>query len=424
MKEKWALIFGLILGGLLGWVGGYLRLPELDSGHAFRIGFVTCLVVLLLALLILRTWKKYATIREWLKVNAAYDGVQQVKRTHTRWGRWTLFILLFIIVFGSVIFRGNRMGIELRSLSQEKKIQRQTALIRSIENDKTGKELRALMDLLRATYRNKGDTVLSASMVAQIAALGNDLEPYRYWQGDSLAGTPLSPERARLLVALVHLNLDSTSWAELKLRTSFAGADLQGVDLVDADLSGVQLKGANLRDARLNRTNLNQADLSGAQFWGADLTAAYLRQANLKRALMNWVKLNDAHLNEADLNGINLSSAQLRNADLSGSTLQWVDLSGALMQGAKFNGVDFLGSNLVKANFSNADFSGADLTRAKINDAVFTGAILDRVIVKEENWLELLDEWHVTGAYDLREQYRLIPDPEGKSKHHLEKIGH
>ena len=46
MKAKRNLLIGGILGGLVGWILGALRLPYVDKSHSFLLGFITCLGVI------------------------------------------------------------------------------------------------------------------------------------------------------------------------------------------------------------------------------------------------------------------------------------------------------------------------------------------------------------------------------------------
>ena len=58
-----------------------------------------------------------------------------------------------------------------------------------------------------------------------------------------------------------------------------------------------------------------------------------------------------------------------------------------------------------------ADLNGADLTRAELAGAT----------VELDDWMDKLDEWGVRGAERIRENYKIVFDTSGNSRHRLEK---
>ena len=153
-------------------------------------------------------------------------------------------------------------------------------------------------EMIKKGKRVNDDTkfTISRSLIGQIAALSQAFKPYRFLDGDTLIGRPLSPERGQLLVTITRLPLDTLTINRIYNQSTFEDANLSGANLSGANLSGANLSGAFLIDANLNGANLSRADLRKADLRGADLRGAYLRGANLSGA---------------DLNGANLSRAEV-----------------------------------------------------------------------------------------------------------------
>lgn len=410
MKGKWKLLIGLVLGGGLGWVLGFLRFPFVEKNDSFWMGFLACLAFLLLFFILLYIWNKHRFL---VRVLGSGGSTQGANAGHKAYASILGLTLLLVAVGGLVagyLIQQQNAQMKSQYQEQEEKIRAQSELIESIKQSNRGFLIADVLDAAREELKENGSGVLSGEMVGRIAALGNSLEPYRYFEEGEMSGRKLSPERGQLLAALAFMQIDSSSFAEVKEATSFAAADLSGLTLLGVDLSGADLRGANFESADLSGSNLREADLRKAFLKSAALDSADLYKADFRRAQMQWAGLNAANLKKANLNGADLSQAQLRNANLDSALFQWATATGVLLQNANLQHADLLGSLLPKANLSGADLREASLVRVDLAEAIFKATDLRQTAVQHEEWLERLQEKQVIGADEVRGQYKMVED--------------
>ena len=374
---------------------------------SFLLGFVACLVFLSLGLILSFVWNKHSFLIRLLVKNPTTKDSKNVAKTNVLiWILVPVIIVLGGLVSSFLIFKQNELS-KSQTQYQNKRVEQREELLASIRTSSLVFLMRNILDKVDDELKNNPKRTLSDETIARIAALSYSFKPYRYLEGDSLSEKKYSPERGQLLLALSKMNIDSSSFDKIKSKAPFSSADLREADLIKANLRGADLRKANLNDADLRWANLNEADLRGANLRGANLRKANLRGADLNGTDMRWADLNGADLKRADLNGADLTSAKLRKADLSGSDFKWADLNGALLN---------------EANLAGVDLSGTDLRRANLNKANLSGVELFKVAVEEENWLEKLNEWRVTGAKEIQERYKIVDDITGRSKYRLLKI--
>ena len=319
---------------------------------------------------------------------------------------------------------------ESRFENQQLLISQQAELADSIRNSGLPGLVSAVLNKIDADLKDNPKRRLSDETIASISTMCYIAKPYLIPEGDSLSTTKLSPERGQLLLFLSGMNIDSGSMQKIKQSASFSGADLREADLSGIDLSRMNLKGANLKGANLQNANMTAAILSFANLWGANLNKAKLTGADLKRAELSWSELNNADLKNADLGEANVISAQLRNADLQSAILKWTDFNGAFLNEANLASSDlfratFKRAQMAKANLTNANLTLANLVEANLTETNFTDAELSDVVVFEENWLELLNDWNIIGAKDIVKSYKIIDETStGKHLYQLKKIVH
>jgi len=415
MKAKWKLFIAILLGALIGWALGFLRFPYLENNQSFLLGFIACLSCGSLVLLLLFAWNK----KTFLLRIIGKDPTANVSINTTRTSALTWILVSASIVVGSlvciVIIYCQKESFNKQSQNQNKKIHELSQLIESVKQSNQGCLMSSTLDKVEKELKENPYGMLSDTTIASIAALNFSFKPYSYFEGDSLSNKKLSPERGQLLLALSLMKIDSSSFTKLKHEVPFSEVDLRNADLKGVDLSGADLSDADFKDADLSGANLSKANLRSVVLKGANLTRANLSGADLKRADLSWAVLNEANLKLADMNGVNLSNAQLRKADLSGATIQFADLNGAMFNETNFTGVDFLGTSLVKANLSGANLNGTDLRRINLSEANLDGTELNRAIV-DENWLEKLNEWRLTGVQQVQKNYIMVNDSTDKWK--------
>jgi len=407
MKGKKYLLIGLFFGMVIGWALGFLRLPYLEKNYSFLLGFIAALALASLVLMLLAAWNR--NLLSGLIGKKTVAGDSQSTRAHTFISIMLLgFLVLGGVVGGLTIYRQNE-SFKLQIQNQDKKLQEMAALVETVKKDDLKPLMHSILEELGEELKRTPGRALRDTIIGRLAALSFAFKPYKYIEADSLSEKAYSPERGQLLQALVLLNIDSGSFAQIKGKTGFAGADLRGADLKGLDLSGINLKEANLKNADLSGSNLKGANLGAANLWGANLNQANLSNTDLKRADLSWAQLNEASLILANLNGAKLTNAQLRKADLTGASFQWAQSGGALFNEANLTNVNFTGSNLTKVNLSQADLSGADLRKINLSEAVLVGVRLEKALA-DEKWLEKLAQWRPTGVQELREGYTLVND--------------
>ncbi len=258
-------------------------------------------------------------------------------------------------------------------------------------------------ELKHSPHRTLLDTTIS-----RIADLSFVFKPYKYMDADSIE-KEYSLERGQLLQALVLLNIDTGSFAQIRRKAHFAGAYLRGANLKGLDLSGINLSNANLKNADLSGANLNGADLAKVNFWGANLNRTKLNHTILRRADFRWAQLNEATLISANLDGVNLSNAQLNKTNLNKATLCWAQLGAALFNAANLTSVDFTGSNLTRTNFTEAYLNDTELRRTNLSETVLVGVSLDKALV-DQRWWDKLNQSRVVGVKSLQERFSIVSD--------------
>jgi len=407
VKAKRNLLVGLILGALIGWALGFLRLPYIEKNFSFLLGFIACLALVSLGLILLFVWKKNSLLIRLIGKDSTTQDSNNATWTYTFiWILISVFIVLGGLASSLLIVNQNELG-RAQTQQRNQRIAQQSELIEAVRKSSSALLIGNVIDKVDIELRNNPKGTLSDETIAKIAALNYSFEPYRYLEGDSFSDKKLSPERGRLLLALSLMNIDSSSFEKIKFDVSFSGADLGGADLHGADLNGVDLKGADLKDADLRGADFSGADLSGANLSGANLNMANLRGADMKRADLRGAELNQADLKLADLNGADLSSAKFRKSDLRGATIKWAELEGTMLNEANLARVDLFGAGLKKANLTNADLTEVRLRKTDFSEAILLGVTLTHAEI-DEDWLEKLDEWRTIGAKGIQESYKVV----------------
>lgn len=425
MKGKRNLLIGIVLGVLMGWALGYLRLPFITKNYSFLIGFGACLALVAFLLALLFVWNKNSFLVRMIGKKPTDSPANPVAKTYASiWILVSLFIVLGGAVSSYMIYQQNEL-FKTQTQDQNQRIEEQSELIESIRKGNQVLLMSNVLDKVDEEIKNEPDGLLSDATIARVAALSYSFKPYRYYEGNHLSEKELSPERGQLLLALSIMELDSISFAKIKQTTSFASADLRRADLRGADLSGVDLQGADLKDAQLAEIDLNRANLYKADLWGANLNKANLDSTNLKRAELSWAEVNGADLRRANLNGANLTNAKLRNSDFREAIFQWAESGGAMFNNANFEGADLYGSVFKKANFTDVNLTEANLLGVQWPEANLSGAAMEKVSVDGFQWLETMNEWRVTGVKDIEATYKIVDDTTKRylyARHRLERI--
>lgn len=298
-------------------------------------------------------------------------------------------------------------------LQQQKQINRQAEMIEYLRQNNLSGLLSNILQKVEEELKSNPRRELSEGTIDQIKALSYTFKPYKYVEGDSLSERKVSPERGQLLLMLSGMQMDSVSLRKILATTSFAGADLRGVDLEGVYLDSVDLNSADLQEAKMSGAHLQGANLRMTNLWAADLHGAHLKDADLTRADLSWADLIGSDMRNVNLHEADAVSAQLRQVDLQGAYMQWIDLSGAFLHQANVADTDMFRATLTRAQLVKTNLSGANLkyaivSEANLDEAIFDGADLTNLIISNKDWLTSLDDWHISGAAEIRNTYKMI----------------
>ena len=387
-----------------------------DSPRSFIIGFLTCLIAGGFILLVLYR-------------RPAAAGATRQGSARLIFGGSIILAVALIAGFTSLRLESS---IETDRYSQDLEVRAQEAWTEAMRRSGQSEILAGLLSSIESEL-DSSSRVLSNPTIDRISTLAHVFPPYYTIQDDTLTARAVSPERGILLLALLDLQIDTSSLKRIFLRTSFEGAGLNGADLDLAYLKGVNLQSASLRNASLQGANLDNANLSRADLWGAKLNNCNAKGADMKRAEMSWTELNNTDLSSAELSSAKLSSAKIRDAVLHKTQMQYALLDNAFLTSSILTGCEARGSKFQNAHLSNidgtrmglrrADLSGANLTDAILsqanltevvfNNTVLEGTIMDSAKVSESDWAGFLVKGRIVGEV---QNYQSIPDTTNASQ--------
>lgn len=413
MKGFLKFLVGGILGGVLGWGLGYLRIPMVEKDGSFWVGAGMGLAVLILSFPTFFLFGKRLPFTKWDTKRSGQEG-QFLQRDGIS-AFWIYFplVLALVTTVTSILLYHRVNTLEADNEYQILRLQAQAESLEGHRRSDLGSLLQELLEKVDEELELHDDRTLSDSTIDRIAALSFALKPYGYYAMDSIPHKRLSPERGFLLWNLAVLGIDSSSFRKIKQDSYFMEADLCGARLVGADLSGANLSGANLMDADLQNVDFRNANLRDANLWGANLNGANLSGAEVRRADMRWASLNGVTAENSKLDGVNLSNAQLRKADLQGSKFRWAQASSAILDSANLMGVDMQGTNLQKSNLTGAQMQESNIKWAALNDANLQGVDLSDARV-EDFFTQHLQNWHFVGKTDIETGYLVLRDTSGR----------
>ena len=414
---------GMVLGALIVGAIGVLYLPWSMKEASFFVGLIVGLSLVLLAGILVFRFK-----------GTPFNSTGEERKQGVKAGNWIVLsaaILMVVLTCSFVIFKQNE--------SSRAEIQLQRELLKEQEelNEITRKGsvvilMGNLLDKIEAELGETPDRTLSEATITRISSLSSALEPLRYLEGDSLSEKRYSLERGQFLIALLKMNIDSSSFDKIKRKTSFAGAELSGANLRKVDLSGAELRWANLKQADLSESDVSEVDLRGANLVEANVRMANLSRTDLKRADMRWADMNGANMQWAEMNGANMRAANLRGAELGNASMKWADVSDAFLNEANVQRGNLLGAIFQRANLSGANLRESDLRRADLSEANLVGtqlnkakmqvAILSKAIVDQEKWIEKLTEWEVAGAKGHQAKYKTVDDASSPGTYWLQNL--
>ncbi len=390
MKDRRNLIIGILLGGLLGWTMGFFRFPYVQKNPSFFNGFMFSLALIAIILLIALLWKKKLSFPNLLKLKKTPDG----KNAQARFSNISTGLLIFICfslfsLLHLYFFSQHKKFYQSQLKAQIDKIEANSAMLESNRKASSIALINNLIEKIEYEIKIRPNDILDEEIIARIVLLNATFQPTLYLDEDSLSSQKLSFERGQLLLMLASLNLDSSSFHQIKQQVSFLGADLRGADLRNINLSGIDLREANFQEADLSDANLSQARLNKTFWRESKLKNVNLSKADLQNANFDWANLLEADLREANLNGASMNSAILSQANLEKAKITWANLNGAFLNQANLTAAELVGSNFIGANLRGAilrdalprvsDFSKANLREARLENVNFISSTLDQI---------------------------------------------
>lgn len=381
---------------MAGWALGYIRLPYLEDDHSFWIGFLGGIGSLVL---VISLWRLSARKSLWSDEEKGGSPDQ----VHRRGRVIRLMLMLVLTILAISCFNLYQMNRELAEEVEDCRRQVKESQLK-MDSLEQSRWMTLMQDVLMQAEKEAGnsDGSLSDKTLNRIAAANLQLKPFGHVDS---AGGALSPQRGQLLLALLNMELDDTTWTKLKQRVSFECADLRNASLEGADLSNAKLSGAHFSKANLDQANLSRADLSYALLDGVKGEGVDFFGSNLKRARMEWSELKNANFTEANLDGVNAGNANWTGARLDSASMQWVHFEHLFCQSCSSSGTNATGADFTAANFSRSVMTDIYWKQSKLEDLLLDGAQVDSSFFDR---VELFPG--VTGLENVRARYELKSD--------------
>lgn len=378
----------LLLSIVIGWFLGYINFPFINQSNSFWVGLVGGLSAVLLVRLLTNRGKS----------------LESGKISFTK-GRF-----LFPVVTGALVISVLFLLVQNKGLrSQVNTLNQQSTEVNSISSSQQIEFLEimnSLLDTVAYELRNSKSNTLSTSTVGRIVAFSQFIGSHQFIATDTGVYKKTSPVKGHLLLSLIHMKMDSSSFNEIKRKVSFEGADLRNANLSGYNLGGINLKEANLEGASLIGTNLSNANLYGANFHKADMENIDLSNSVLKKAQLRWSNLGSSNLYQANLEKVDLRNANLYKADLRNAIVNETMLTFAILRDA-----DLSGCELNQVALRAVDLSNAKLVDVSILYSTFINTNLSYAKV-DSGWLSNLKSWKISGEDELINNYKMSYDTE------------
>ena len=381
----------MLLGLVLGWTAGYMRIPFVDVHFSIWLGAVLAFTGVFFSWLL--WWSR-----------------ERLKKQHASPFKANLLWLLFLSpIFFLAAARYNEMS-KAMDRSEEAQGRLQTLLLKkemaldSLLHSDRQSLIGHVLDQVASDLQDSS-RVVKEETIAQIVALSHSLK-MGYLKSDQDTFIHHNPLSGDLLIQLANMNIDSASWSTIKSRATFEFADLRKQKMAGLDLSGANLKFADLSHALLVGANLSYADLTDATLNGARLKNADCIGTKLVRANLENAELNRCNLELANLDGANVRFASCYRMRLKEASAEFAHFDGALMTESNLQYLDTYWTTFRQVNFTDANLSEANLRSCDFEAVNLTGAQLNHVVFNEPDWLGKLDEWKVIGGQEIKNAYR------------------
>lgn len=389
MKKTSLLLWGGLLGTIIGYTMGYLRIPLVAADQAFWVGLTAGAA----GILLLISWKSFRS--------------QGASGSHQKKSKGVLFVLS-AAVLAILIFQAQLSHRSSQLESQQLATLRTEALQEASRQQENGRMISSTLQAI--TRRLDEGEAYSSNDIQDLKRASERCLPYLYVTEDSLSSHKLSPERAQLLVGILALRLADSLLVKTFKEVSFAFADLSGITLSGENLTGIDLRNSSLERANLDKCILIDADFREANLTHAMLNGADLTKADARRADMSWASLNFATIREGNFDGIIGHQMLLNDAAGTKARFQYADLSGAFIERSDMSMIDGELTNFSGSSFAQTTLHGSNLCRSILTEANLNQTIVDSCSVETEEWLTDLDSWQVVGGAEIRNQHVIVAD--------------
>lgn len=387
----------LLLGIAIGWLAGYLNIPFIEIQDPYWLGFNSCLFIIIFLFSLKYIWKNKSA-----KSNYSQGYPSRI----------ALFLALVIVLGGLTIGTfgiRSKMQFEKQNKRLTQTINTQIDLIDSLRINKQILLMNNVLSQIDHELNQDSLNRLSTRLLNRIVNLSQNLQPYRYYIGDSLTKVKLSPERGNLLLTLTAMDIDSISFDYIKRNANFVQADLRDKEFKNLDLSGINLEGADLQNTSFQACILNDAKLKKANLKGTQFTNVSMEKCNLNNTDLRWSALKNVSLFQAELSGVDLSNSSLVDLNLRESTIQFSDISNSVLKQVDFSISDLLNTSFKESNLNDVNFEESRLRKANLDASNMNGVNLNKAIV-DKNWQNIINSWKVVNQKNLLKKYEVVID--------------
>lgn len=410
MRTTKHLLVGFTLGGIIGWLLGFIRMPYIEQNNSFALGFILCFAIIVVI--------AYGRFVAGTNIN------KKIFKSPTAFTRiFPAFMIVITItaIVTSIFFYFNNTKLQKQIADEREMMQSMSEIIEKAGSGQLAPIMHTVLEEIHAALQSPTYNGLNDTLISKLATLSYSFTPYPYFEGDSISVRKISPERGQLLIALFLLDIDSVSFQKIKSHVSFSGANLNGANLQGVNLSGADLRGAHFKEANLTGANLNGADISDALLYAAKLDSTSMISTNLKRADMRWCTCNFAAMQMADLNGAQMENAQFMHANLYGASVQYANASGAIFYKGNLLKADLMGTQMIKTNFADANMEYTNLRLVTPQDAIWNNTLLHKATV-DSTWMQKMETWQLIGKEEIIQKYQLVNDTADQWKNPLHRL--
>lgn len=399
MNKRIKIFSIIIITSLFGWLLGYIKFPFINNIKTFWMGFIIGFMFLLFAVICLTLIKPVLT-------NRLIESTIFAKTTeNTKYLNLIRFLLL--VLLSSLIVLIILLNRERKLNSINLKILNEKLSVTKIKTDlDTFKEripiLLSIIETIDSIKNVKKEFQQTTELINRLIGISSLMQSHNY---SSPLCREIGFEKGVLFHALIHLNLDSLSFAKIKSNISFSGADLSNSKLQDKDLSGLDLSYANLKNAKLDYSKFDFTNFKGANLENASLNYCSMKDCkmmstNLSWALLNSVNLENSRIDSSDLTSTSIFNSNLKkvfithshllNTILIGSDLGLTTIISSKIYNSNLAKTNLLGSNILNSDFSNVKFDSTMVNEKFIDNLFERGNKNIRFINQNYNLIKVL----------------------------------